>query len=539
MTGKLSPYKLSKMMSLFFQGYTQMYIANKLKIDQSTVSLHVSKFKSLTEQEGLQATAEEYGVMDEVEALHGLAVELKKAKLTVEETKAGLKMVRLFQKFGIKEEDYGDLIQACTKMKDEGYIDDAVKLNKLENATGMTHGELLDHYASTHKELKKEQQERETTTAKLSAEKEELADIDKQKKAASQGLKTYMDQLGVDMNRLKLVEGLAKALKDAGISNKELGEYIAWQQVLNKAGIGLDTFTAIVEKAKVLTSHDQGKGLLKSLSDYGGINEAIQDSQTKVALLEKQAAGLEQLAQQKGKLMTEIAELEAEKVSLQSSLAEFQARKHELDGIKSQIDSLTTEKAELEKVMSEREAHNVALAGEIKAKQQKVSDLSQLEAKWDDLAARIFETEARLSHERYRLQVLDSFLAFVNSSSLVEFEKFVAAPPSLLALVKDGKTSKEALIAVLVKDIAGDSLQSWRCLSCGARFSIDKPAPFGYRCPRCNMPTQVVLDQDMITVLKKALAEVQRPVLEVKMVKPPKEPSPGSASKGEVDHGPQ
>jgi predicted transcriptional regulator len=96
MTAKLSPYKLSKMMSLYFQGYSQTYIANKLKIDQSTVSLHISKFESLAEEHGLQAAAEEYGVMDQVQALHSLAAELKKAKLTVEEAKAGLKMVWLF-----------------------------------------------------------------------------------------------------------------------------------------------------------------------------------------------------------------------------------------------------------------------------------------------------------------------------------------------------------------------------------------------------------------------------------------------------------
>jgi hypothetical protein len=41
MTVKLSPYKLSKMMSLYFQGYSQSEIANKLKIDQSTVCQQV------------------------------------------------------------------------------------------------------------------------------------------------------------------------------------------------------------------------------------------------------------------------------------------------------------------------------------------------------------------------------------------------------------------------------------------------------------------------------------------------------------------
>jgi len=104
-------------MSLFFQGYSQTEIANKLKIDQSTVSVHVSKFKSLTEQHGLEDAAKEYGVMDEIKALHSLAAELKQAKLTAEEARVGLKMVESLQKLGIKEEDHKDVIQACTKMK--------------------------------------------------------------------------------------------------------------------------------------------------------------------------------------------------------------------------------------------------------------------------------------------------------------------------------------------------------------------------------------------------------------------------------------
>ena len=189
MPQKLSPYKLSKMMALYFDGYSQSQIANKLKINQATVSLHVSKFKSLVEQQGIKAAGGELGIVDQVESLHSLAAELKKAKMTVEEAKVSLKMELLFQKLGVKQDDHEALIQACGKMKDEGYINDVVKLTKLENATGMTHGDLLNEYTSTHEKLKKEQQDLEITTAKFKAEKKELANIVKQKKVASQGLK--------------------------------------------------------------------------------------------------------------------------------------------------------------------------------------------------------------------------------------------------------------------------------------------------------------------------------------------------------------
>ena len=94
MTQKLSPQKLSKMMALYFEGYSQSQIADKLKINQATVSLSVGKFSALAEQYGLEGAGKEYGIMDQVKALHSLAAELKAAKLTVEEAKVGMKMVR-------------------------------------------------------------------------------------------------------------------------------------------------------------------------------------------------------------------------------------------------------------------------------------------------------------------------------------------------------------------------------------------------------------------------------------------------------------
>ena len=158
--------------------------------------------------------------MDQVKALHSLAAELKAAKLTVEEAKVGLKMVLVFQKYGVKQEDYQDLVQACTKMKSEGYIDSAVKLNQLEKSMGMTPEEIITHVTGASQQLKQTQAQLKNMTDKLNVFKKGLITIDKQKKLASHDLATHMKQVGVDMNRLKLVEDLAIALKEAGIPDK-------------------------------------------------------------------------------------------------------------------------------------------------------------------------------------------------------------------------------------------------------------------------------------------------------------------------------
>src|SRR3989304_5062353 len=143
MVKKLSDNKTLKLFDLYFRGYSQTDIADKLKITQASVSIHVSEFKSKAEQQGIMATAEEYGVMNLVEELHALSTELKKDKLTVEEARVGFKMELLLQSCGIEQEEYGDIIKTCQEMKKEGCIAAAIELTKLETNTGMSYAELV------------------------------------------------------------------------------------------------------------------------------------------------------------------------------------------------------------------------------------------------------------------------------------------------------------------------------------------------------------------------------------------------------------
>ncbi|MDH5696072.1 MAG: hypothetical protein OEZ00_05640, partial [Dehalococcoidia bacterium] len=425
MTQKLSPHKVSKMMALYLDGYSQTDIANKLKIDQSTVSLYVSKFKSISEQQGVKAAGEEFGIMDHVEALHSLAVELTKAKLTVEEAKVGLKMELLLQKLGIKQEDYKDLIQACTKMKSEGFINSAVKLNKLEHTTGMTHEEIMAKAASTYQQLEQTQEDLLTAAGKLKTTKEELANIEKQKKLASQELETHMKNVGVNMKRLKMVENLALALKKAGEEDKQVENYIQRQQLLNKAGIAIDVFAQILEKAKVLTAKDDGKELLAMLDQYGSLAEIINSLENKAQSLTKEADDLEHKAELKGELEADIIKLRVEKTNLETCVAQSHEQKHILEDIKNEVNLLTKKKASLEHENANLEARNQQLIEDIQCKEEKVKDLDDLERKYNAAAAALTEAEARLEQEKHWLEILESFLGLVQSasSSLADLEK--------------------------------------------------------------------------------------------------------------------
>ena len=506
MPQKLSPYKISKMMALYFDGYSQSQIASKLKINQATVSLHVSKFKSLLDQQGIKAAGEEFGIMDQVEAIHSLAAELKKAKLTVEEAKVGLKMELLLQQLGIKQEDYKHLIQACTKMKSEGFIASAIKLIKLEQSTGMTHEEIMAQSVGTYEQLQKAQQDLNTATGKLNTTKGELASIEKQKEIANQDLKKTMQQIGVDMSRLKQIEGLALALKEGGISDNELQDYVQRQQVLNKAGIGIDTFVLILEKAKVLTSQDHGEELLQMLSEYGNLNEAKKALQAEVQSLEKEADGLEQQAKLKGEIEGEIAKLKAEKARLEGCIAQLDDQKNELEQIQNEVGSLAAKKAKLEQETTELEGHREILSDDIKAKEQKVGDLKELESKHDTVYASLSEIQANLDHEKERWEVFESFLGLVKSSTLEELEKFAEVLPRLLEKAKQGEYSPELLTKFILSKLTGDTLQILRCTSCQAKFAVDKlPKLDSYQCPTCGLSHTVITDQDALVLLKTEL----------------------------------
>lgn len=509
MTQKISPYKKSKMMALYFEGYSQSAIANKLNLDQSTVSLHVSMFKSLVDQQGIKAAGEEFDIMNTVEALHSLAAELKKSKITVEEAKVGLKMVSTFQKLGVKAEDYQDVIEAATKLKTEGFLESAVKLNKLEESTGMTHEEIVVQSANTYQQLKNDQQDLQIVTGALNAAKEDLVAIENQKQLASQDLQAHMQQIGVDMNRLSLVEELAATLKKAGVSNDNLKDYIQRQQLLNEAGISIDIFVSILEKTDVVTSKDHGEGLFQMLAEYGSLSEANKTLKAKAQLLEKETSNLDQKAQLKGEIEGNITKLKAEKASLEAYVSQLYEQKNMLDNIKSDISSLAEKKDELKQEIVRLETYKDSLSDDIKSKEKKTDDLKELEAEHDAVSVSLSETKTKLTQEKRRLEIFESFLGWIQSSSIPQLEKFIEGLPSQLDLVKAGKHSPELLRKMIIRNLTGNTLQVLRCSSCEVKFVVDKQPLIlegDYNCPVCGLSCYVKIDKDALAILKAALA---------------------------------
>lgn len=522
MVKALSENKVSKILTLCFQGFSQTEIANKLKITQPSVSIHVSKFKSLAEQQGIMAAAEEYGVMDQVTVLLDLAAELKKAKITPEEAKNGLKMELLFQEYSVPQEEYGNLIETCEKLKNEDCFNAALELNKLEKGTGLSYAELVNKYKGFTDQLTQAHDNLENITAKISTRNEELADVNKQKKLADQDLKTHKENLGVDEQRLALVETLALTLKKAKISNQELTNYIERQGLLNKAEISIGAFADILGKSKVATLGDNGKKLLDLITECGSLVEAINKQQVRKQLLLNEVSNLEQQANLKGKLEVEIKTLKIDKATLEGhiTLLEKQEKNHtnslqkkqnELEQLIGLIEhkqtsfkELKENKAVLENEISVKQVSSDNLDVTINLKQQNVINLTQLETKQTDLIKEIKLIETRLGTEKRRLLILDGFLGLIKMEPLQGLKEFAASLPWLIAEAEKGEFSPETLRRHVLRTMTGGTLKVWRCSKCGSRFQVDKPAPgiLGYRCPVCGDKSDLVVDKIEIDILK-------------------------------------
>ncbi|MFC2042118.1 hypothetical protein ACFLTV_01260 [Chloroflexota bacterium] len=485
---KLSPFKVSKILHLYFQGCTETETAYKLGVDQSTVSKNIGKFKSLVEQQGIEYAAEEYGIMDIVESLHVLASELQETKLTVEEARAGIKMIKVFQNCGISDEDYPDLIQACAKIKAEDNTKAAVELTQLENATGKTWHKIVAEAASAHQDLEQIKDQIASTTDELKACQERLAAIESKKKLADQNLEAYlkkvdeekmqasqdleghMKQVGLDMERLALVEDLASVLKEASVPNADLGKYIKRHNHLNQAGISLDNFIAIVNQAKVVTKNDKGKNFAEKLSHFAGLDAAIGDYKSKLNLLKQETKGLEEKSELKAKIEADIVKLEAERVAHESAVSKALAAEKKLDNIQYDITNLFKKQESLVEDIQQKQEIRSQLDEEIAEKEQKVSHLSELEAKCYAVLTALADLEAKKKHMSTEWEVFDSFLGIVGSSLAAEtLEKFAATVPHLVDLAKQKLYSPQLLMNIIIKELSGGTLEILRCNSCQAR----------------------------------------------------------------------
>ena len=143
MTVKLSPQKVAKILRYYFSGIPQMKIAKKSGVDQSSISIYATRFKERVSEVGIIVAGKEYGLMEEVDALRSLSVELHKTKLTVDEAKEGIKIIKAFIKLGISPVEHMTLVKVCKEVNNPGFVNAALKLVKIESDGNTSYEEVV------------------------------------------------------------------------------------------------------------------------------------------------------------------------------------------------------------------------------------------------------------------------------------------------------------------------------------------------------------------------------------------------------------
>lgn len=178
MTVRISQVKVTKVLHHYFSGTPQPKIAKKCGINQGTVSRCAAKFEKRVAAVGITAAAKEYGIMEEVSSLRSLSVELQKSKVTAEEAKSGLKILKLFDSMGVPPEEHKALVKAVLRLKDADFIKAAKNLIKLEESTGKNCTEIVGEYEQLGSEITERQKVISALKEKQESQEKTLQELD-------------------------------------------------------------------------------------------------------------------------------------------------------------------------------------------------------------------------------------------------------------------------------------------------------------------------------------------------------------------------
>jgi len=518
LTVKFSSSKISRLIRMYLLGNTQISIALKLKITQAAVSLYVQEFSMVVEENGLEAAAKEYGVMDIVKEMHSLGAELKKSVLTVEEAKKGLKAAIAFEECGVPQEGYNAVVATCIKAQNDWFLSAAMKLHHLEKSTGLSSQQIVAQAEVSHAQLVKEKGELSSTQAEIGQAKQALGLMQQQ-----------IQKAGMDAKRLEKVETLATALKDGGVTDKELDAYVQRQSLINKSGISISTFGQILDAAQLPIVPDGGKVFLKKLTEYNGLEARIAALKQEKQSLEYQTKDLEEKAKIKGTLQTEVTTLHKQRGELEGAIS---AKQVEYKGAYQAVNDLKVEKETLsddvsnlkntiiqkQTVIAESQTLDQQLTREIETKQQKISDLHEVETKRDSLLLELSDINTKVSDRKTQWNIFTAFVGVVQNRSEAELMEILKTVPAMIDMVKKDKQSADFVMRHLF-NLLGPELRIMKCGSCGIRCTVDRPVSASdFKCPSGEFGHMMHEDKSAMELLANLIKP--KPVIFVKMISP-------------------
>ena len=153
MTAKISPHKVSRILRYYFIGDNQKDIALKAHVNQSTVSLYSHLFSDEAKKCGLEAAGRSFDVYEKVMALRSLAVELHKARITVDDARQGSKIMGKFLAHGINPDKHQNLVQLCKEIGNPDFVRSALRFMEIEHGCGLSYTGIVRKFEETAQKL--------------------------------------------------------------------------------------------------------------------------------------------------------------------------------------------------------------------------------------------------------------------------------------------------------------------------------------------------------------------------------------------------
>ena len=298
---EISSAKKAEILALYLRGFSRDDVARKAGVSAGTVSSTVSEFNDDAHSSSLPDASVKYGVRETVEALRDVAVEFRKAGVTVQEAKRGAELLAKASRMGITLEKFEAFVQFCQKITPEGYpiedlISAAMKLSNLEDETGLDAASIVSEYVtkmSESKELETRVQSLTSEVKRLTDEKERAeADLGSKKARLDDELNECLQQHQLTLARVDHVRGIEEALRRYGVEIEKLEALLGFLRAVEK----LD--------------HDPQRAV-KYMAETGFTEQAIEDLRQRKAGLENEIIGLtDQKATIEGDFKRTILDLE-------------------------------------------------------------------------------------------------------------------------------------------------------------------------------------------------------------------------------------
>jgi len=249
MTVRFSLPKVSKLLRFYILGLPQKKIAKKVNVDQSSVSHYAAKFKERVEEVGLLAAGEEFGIMKEVDALRSLSVELYKTKLTVDEAKEGVKIIKAFIKLGASSAEHMTLVKVCKDVNDHGFINAALKLVKIESDSNISYEEAVTGFDEMTSQLPAMEKQIEDRNAELSSINSNLAN----RKQELTSLEEKLEKLKIlaEDTLTQTKQEISTKMEDANVTEKEITGIAELKADLDKKGLDIPTLIKLAKEVQL------------------------------------------------------------------------------------------------------------------------------------------------------------------------------------------------------------------------------------------------------------------------------------------------